>query len=502
MRGLRIRTLNPFIFQATSINKTEQPSAKLILLFLIWIAVSCLSGEALNRQALTDYLNKKLTSQLISGAKTGVLIMDAQDGSIIYEYNGTQMLIPASLGKLFTAVDAYSELGAEFRFSTQIGCTGEVKNGVLDGDLVVRGSGDPSWIEELYPNGPHQVFGYWADSLRVRGIRDIRGELCADLSELPLRRYNPNWDDEDFPYYYAPSVCALSFNANMVSFVLNGGKNAGSKVSVSPRFGYDYLKCENKLKTCNANQGSEFWLQMEPSWRKVVIEGKVAALATDVQKAAVRNPASFALSQLNKSLNRKDIEFHGECLADSFFLDPATYQPLFSFTSVPLQTILQVMLKKSNNMLAETLYWVIASRYPNKDEHIAEYFRALGIADSLFVLTDGCGLARNNSVSARQIGHLLTFASRQKWFDGFSSALAKPGEEGTLRLFDLDADARKRIFGKTGSMSGIRNMAGYFRNDQGKLYCFVLMLNNLKSSSNGKFWMQDICNKLVYFSDN
>lgn len=473
-----------------------------LLLALLAILSAVLSGQNLDAQALDSALDKLMGSSLVKGASIAVAFYAPGDSSLIYGYRADKELMPASLQKLYTGIGALSAFGPEHRFQTLIGTNGDVLDGVLRGDLVVRGGGDPTWMDDFYPEGPHRVFELWADSLKARGIRKVSGDLIGDISLYPTYPCNPNWEAHNLPYGFSPGVGALSFNANLVRFDLKGSSKAGNKAKASPRHGYNYFQINNQITTVAQKGTAGIWLQVSKDNRSVTLKGKLGVNTPEYLTAAVRNPPLFTLQMLRKTLSRKGLAISGKTTLEE---DPAAHDSLgvlFGFDSFPLRDILGVMLKTSSNMIAENLLCNIGAGVDSGAVWVEELLAARGIPENGFHITDGSGLARQNRCTASHLGLTLSHACHQDWFDIFLNSLAFPGEEGTLRKRFTELKGKGRLWGKTGTLRDVSNLAGYLRAADGELYAFVIICNNVSSIANAKKWHARVCNTLLRYSGN
>jgi D-alanyl-D-alanine carboxypeptidase/D-alanyl-D-alanine-endopeptidase (penicillin-binding protein 4) len=471
-----------------------------ILLFVLLGLLSGVYAQTLSRPQLKTALDKLTGSSLVKNASVAISIYDPMDKSSIYEYHSTTSMIPASVQKIYTAVTSMEVLGLDYRFQTHIGYSGEVVDGVLKGNLIIRGGGDPSWVEEIYPDGPHKVFEAWADSLKAHGITSIDGDLVADLSLYPTQVYLGQWVSEDKPYNYAPSISALSFNANTIRYDMLPASSAGKPVIISPRFGYEYFYWKNQAKTTKKGGGTSVWLQTAADSRNIVFKGSVAIGSDDYLKPAVRDPAGFTLKIIAETLKASGIGISGNNIVQDKLSAPLEAIPLFTYYSVELTKILAVMLKTSSNMIAEALLCTLGGSAEGGSKHVSALLKELGFPEDKVAVKDGSGLARSNQITSAQLCALLCHAHDQEWFPTFVSSLAMPGENGTLKKRFKGNSGEPRVFAKTGTMKGVSCLAGYVRAADDQLYAFVILCNKVSSVANARKWQESICNLLMQYN--
>lgn len=475
--------------------------ARAVSIMLVWaIALfSALAAKNLSQPELKAALDKLASSSLVKNASVAVSIYDPEDGTAVYERRGTVQFIPASVLKIYTAVAAMSYLGGDYRYTTAIGYRGTIQDGVLKGDLVIRGGGDPSWVEELYPEGPHKVFEVWADSLKAHGINSIEGDLVADISLYPTQGFLGIWSADDKPYNYAPSIGALSFNANTIRFDMLPAATAGKPLIIKPRFGYEWFVWKNEAKTSKKGGSTSVWLQTAADARNIALKGTVAIGKDDYLKPAVRDPAAFTLKIMGETLRARGITITGKNRVEGSSGVPVEAIPLFAFRSVELSRILAVMLKTSSNMIAEAMLCTLGGSAEGGAKQVGALLQELGFPQDQIKVLDGSGLARGNQITSSQMCALLCHAYDQSWFPVFVSGLAMPGQDGTLKKRFNGVSGEPRIFAKTGTMTGVSCLAGYVRAADDRLYAFAILCNKVSSIPNAKKWQESICNLLLQY---
>ncbi|MDQ3557577.1 MAG: D-alanyl-D-alanine carboxypeptidase/D-alanyl-D-alanine-endopeptidase, partial [Gemmatimonadota bacterium] len=189
--------------------------------------------------ALRASLDSLFADTLFAHAHWGVHVRSLDRGDTLFQLNDRRMFVPASNVKLLTGAAALETLGPDFRFRTRVAATGPVRDGVLRGDLVVRGGGDPTISGRFHPD-PRAVFRAWADSLASRGVRRITGRIVgvdSVFDNVPLGR-GWAWDDLDAPY--SAEISGLLFNegALTVRALPDPGAPGGVRVATDPPTGY------------------------------------------------------------------------------------------------------------------------------------------------------------------------------------------------------------------------------------------------------------------------
>ncbi|MCB5288497.1 MAG: D-alanyl-D-alanine carboxypeptidase/D-alanyl-D-alanine-endopeptidase, partial [Candidatus Cloacimonetes bacterium] len=311
----------------------------LIALLLIALPVGV---WGLNQAELTAKLDQMVGSPLVNGADIAIAVFDPADSSEIYAYRSKAALIPASVTKLFTSAAALTELHPDFRFQTQIGYRGEIQSGALTGDLIIKAGGDPSWAAEIFPEGAHQVFEIWADSLAAHGISSISGNIVVDTSLYPTQLFSTYWSPHDKARGYAPPISPLSFNKNALDLEVTGARASGRPATVMEKHGYGYMSLDNRVKTSARDRRARVSYQRATAPRAIAITGSVPVNASVTLAPSIDDPLAFCVQIMTETFRKRGISLSGAYLAENTSIDPPFL--LFTYSSVALQDINQVMM--------------------------------------------------------------------------------------------------------------------------------------------------------------
>ncbi len=470
-------------------------SATLLMALLILCLPIGIWG--LNQAELTAKLDQMVGSSLVRNADIAIAVFDPSACSEIYAYKSTTSLIPASVVKLFTSAAALTELHPGYRFQTQIGYRGELKSGALVGDLVIKAGGDPSWSADFFPEGGHQVFEIWADSLAAHGISSISGNIVADTSLYPTQLFSSYWSPHDKARGYAPPISPLSFNKNALDLEITGAGTVSQPATVVEKYGYGYMNIDNRVKTSARGTGARVSYQRASAPHTISITGSVPVNGIVKLNPSIDDPLAFCVQSMTETFRKRGISLSGAYLAEHSSIDPPS--PLFTYSSIKLQDINQVMMKESSNFMAEMLYHYLGGGEKGTAKAVSELCGRIGIAGPAVKIVDGSGLSRQNRISPADLGKLLCHSYQQDWFDTYLQGLAIAGMDGTLKKRFAGADSHAKIFAKSGGMTGISNLAGYFEGRDGQLYAFVIFSNKLSSAANGRKWEENICDQLILF---
>ncbi|MFT7520633.1 MAG: D-alanyl-D-alanine carboxypeptidase/D-alanyl-D-alanine-endopeptidase (penicillin-binding protein 4) [Kiritimatiellia bacterium] len=424
--------------------------------------------------------------RLFRVAKTALVVVDVLTGETVYERKANQQLVPASTMKVLTAASALQVLGPAYRFTTDVYVDGEVDQaGVLDGNLYVQGHGDPTLVVE-------RLWKLVYD-LRIRGIKEVRGDVVFDEGYFDTAYQLPGWDKKkdlrDGPSYFA-YTSALSLNYNTAAVVVGPGAEVGQKARVFiETSAQDYVQVVNEAVTGAA--GTARWVEMEREVTadKVIFKVSGTVPSDDEVKIYYRSvvdPTAHFIAAWKDMEAVHGIKVEGKHRRGTV---PPGADLAYTHRSVPITAILMDMNKYSNNFIAEhVLKAVGAEAYgaPGTTEkgvrYVQEYLKTLKVDPSHHHLVNGSGLSRSATLRASVLTAVMVdMANNQAVGGEFRTTLAIAGLDGTLwaRLKDQPSKVR----GKTGTIDGVHCLTGYVRAGDGRDYAFAFLVNDLRGGT-------------------
>ena len=468
-------------------------------LWICLLAFLALPVQAQPADALGRAIDAVLDDDTFSNAHWGALVVDLTTGGVLYRRNEGKSFTPASNTKLYTTAAALDQLGPDYRYRTVLYADGNVVGGVLRGNLIVRGAGDPAIGGRFTDGDRTATFRAWADSLRARGITRVEGDLIGDddlFDDTPLG-YGWSWDDET--YWYAAEVGALSFNDNNVDVAIDGrGVGEPGRVSWEPA-GTDYIRVVNRTLTVPASERIDEGYARARGTNTLVLSSRVPAGRTDHESLTITNPTRFFVHVLREVLLAEGVLVEGRPVdVDDLSIRPDYAAPglrrVASYTAPPLSEIVDVINKRSQNLYAEQVLRTLGAERPVLDDDDLEAgsaamgvaaahrtFAAAGVDTSRLQLVDGSGLSRLNFVTPAMTMALL----RHMWTHpdagvraAFLASLPVGGVDGTLEYRFRDGPARGRVQAKTGTLSNGSALSGYVEAADGTPLAFVLMVNH------------------------
>lgn len=448
-------------------------------------------------------------------ARWGALVYSLDSGDTILALSPDSALAPASNLKLLTTAAALHRLGPDYRFHTYVLSTAAVRDGVLDGDLTLYGTGDPG-ISDRFFGRKDEVFQRLIDQLESAGISEISGDLVADASFFPGPLRSKGWEPEDLNEHFTAGVSALSFNENVVSFRIRPS-GAGSPPLVETIPPHSALEVRNDAMTVSGRARPRLAILREDPLGPVRITGRLAQNSRDVwRQMTVAVPADFVGASFRAALEGRGITVRGETRRVELPVEsvvkrlsaPALNRPgariLARHTSQPLSEYLAVVNKESNNLFSELIFRAVGRADSGlgsphaSSEAVRGSLLALGIDTSGLQQYDGSGLSSENRVSAATFVDLFRRMSAGPFWPPFWASLPRAGTRGELgRMYRSAAAGNLRA--KTGTIEGVSALSGVVRSRDGERLAFSLIVNDSPSQTRAKRVENEIGVRLANF---
>lgn len=476
------------------------------------------SGSEVTR--LGDDLRDVLGRVRWRHALWSVLVVSLDRGDTLFAQEPDSAVAPASNMKLLTTAAAFRDLGPDFRFRTYVVTDGTVANGVLNGDLVLYGTGDPGLSDRFFPSR-NTVFEILADQLQAAGIRAVDGNLVGDASYLdgPLRP--EGWEPDDLNDHFAPGISALSFNENVVSIRVEAGADVGSPPRVESIPDHADLDVDNEATTVASGSRAHMWIDRQDPMGPIVVGGTIARNGRDVwRELTVSDPAAFTISVFRSVLEERGIEVRG---ANRVVRDPdvslvgtATVSAPASETgrrtrilarhvSPPLRDYIAVVNKRSNNLFAELIFRTLgrvvagAGAPGPASREVARSLENLGVDMDRVVQLDGSGLSAGNRVTTGTLVDVISHMSRSPLWGEYWATLPEAGNRRELaRMFRTAAAGNLRA--KTGTIDGVSALSGVVQSRDGERLAFSMVVNGTPSTGRAKGLENRVGTRLASFT--
>ncbi len=438
-------------------------------------------------QASKNGLQELIDGSALSQGLWGISVRSLATGKTLFQMNEGKLFTPASTMKLFTTAVALIRLGPGFRYTTNLYAGGPVENGVLNGGLFLRGSGDPT-ISERFQGSATSVFETWADEMKRQGIREIRGDLVGDAGLFDDAELGRGWAWDDELAGYSARISAVSFNDNCFEVTLSPGKKSGAAagIRISPETAY--VRIRNKVVTSGCGETTEVDARRSFGGAVITLSGRIDEGGPPLlMRFAAANPTLYTMTVLKEVLERSGIEVRGnprELGRDGEPPDYHSMSMLLSHRSAPLSRIIEETNKRSQNLYAELLFHTLGTLSGGRgttEEAVRvmrESLAGMGIPPETLAIYDGSGLSRLNLITPGEVVQLLDYMAHHPYFLYFSRSLPVAGVDGTLMRRMQNTPAEGRVRAKTGTLSHMVSLSGYLPDRKGRLLAFSLISNN------------------------
>jgi D-alanyl-D-alanine carboxypeptidase/D-alanyl-D-alanine-endopeptidase (penicillin-binding protein 4) len=443
-------------------------------------------------RALQSDLAAILAAPVLARGVIGVEVVSLDHRDVLFRHNGDRLVMPASNMKILTLAAAAERLGWDYTFTTTIKATGPVVDGALQGDLIVRGTGDPTLNTRQV--SPTPVLDGWADAIRAAGIQRVAGRLVGDDDAFDEQAFGQGWSWDYLQEGYAAPVGALQVYEDAVTISIAPGETVGDPAHAefaTPGSGWAIV---NRAVTGAPGGPSTLSTQRLRGSTVVRITGSLPADSPAIARTlAVDDPTAYFLGLLTAALERRGIIVAGG-VVDIDDLPPDSLAPngrvIVEHRSPPLGELSRTLMAVSQNLYAETLLRAIgsveggAASAADGRAAVLGILNAWGTPAGSVVIADGSGLSRYNYVTAAVLTRVLQHMyedprHRQRWMN----ALPAGGEPGTLQKRFVGTPAEGRVRAKTGSISNVRALSGYVSSAGGEQLAFSILINNVTASS-------------------
>lgn len=471
----------------------NKPYSKILLLFLLCSSVSFSQADSSNWKIKLDSL---LTSDFFSRTQIAIDVYNLTSGKPVYSKNEKLLVRPASIEKIFTTGAALKFLDSDYDFKTSVYYTGEIEDSVCTGNIFIVGGFDPDLSISNLDSLVREIKNY--------GINKISGNLYSDISASDSLFLGNGWMWDDDPGAFFPNLSPLNINQNSIQIIFEPGElGKPAVVNLFPENNFTEIK--NNSVTIDTGKST---INITRDWinrnNTIIISGNIIRTALrDTTSLNIFNPAFYFLNLMKESFKKNGIAFSGKIDTLSLFKDAGE---IFTIER-NIDSVIVPANKTSNNLDAEMIIRTLAME--NVSKHIGVK-NGIVFVDSLITLAgfnpkdyrivDGSGLSFYNLISAELTTGLLKYfyAKDEDLFIRLYNSFPISGFDGTLKNRMNNSSMEKRVHAKTGSMSGINNLAGYLRTKNGSLLAFSIFVQNFVGSHAQARLIQDNICKLLH----
>ena len=455
-------------------------------------------GIGIKGDPAEDQLRRRLQEILrdprLEEALVGVHVRDVLDDRALFARNGTKLFNPASNMKLVTTAAALWHLGPSYRFRTTAYRDGSLRNGVLQGNLYIKGRGDPTLTNE-------RLFGF-INEIALHGIDRIQGNIVVDDTYFDDVYEGPGWEQEDSDKSYAPPVSGLSVNFGTFSVRVMPGDRVGAPARVSIYPDVPSIEMASTVYTRGRGARRRIFVgttQLPDGTARVTVRGTIPL--GDIDGAAiykrVYHPTLYAGETIKRMLEMRGIEITGKVVIAA--KPTRGVFPVASHFSKPLAQIISTLNKYSNNFIAEQILKTIGAEVREEPgtwqkgcDAVGDFFAAIGIPKDAVIMGNGSGLNDINRMTPEHVTRLLAaMYSRFELRAEFVASLAVAGVSGTITSRFADGPAEARLRAKTGSLRGVSALSGYVMTRDNRLLAFSVMMNDYPGRARSMWRVQD-----------
>jgi serine-type D-Ala-D-Ala carboxypeptidase/endopeptidase (penicillin-binding protein 4) len=446
------------------------------ILALAWLAHAMLAANA--TAALPPAVAQALSAAGIPESAVGLYVRDSAAEQPTLTHGPDRALNPASTMKLVTTYAGLELLGPAYTWNTDVYAAGSLQNEVLNGDLVIRGQGDPKLT--------HEKFWLLLRAVRARGIREIRGDVVLDRTYFAAEDFDPaRFDDQPTrPYNTGPDALLLNFKIVTLHFI----PDAEGRVRVVADPALAQVQVVNNTVLNDSPCGD--WvsrLKIDPQstgeQARVVLNGTYSRDCGERSRSfSLLSHRAYVAALFSQMWSAVGGTLTGTVRDGTV---PAAARPIFSARSDALSEVIRDINKYSNNVMARQLFLTlgaVSSGLPGTLEKSREALRQWlahrGTPAPELVVDNGSGLSRTERISARTLGELLVGAFRSPVMPELMASLPLVAADGTMRRRLSSTQIAGQAHIKTGSLVGVRSIAGYVLDNKGRRMIVVFLVNH------------------------
>ena len=444
----------------------------------VFLFLSCLfligfvSAQSVAEQLQKAFQQFETDSQL-KHAISSLYVIDAKTGAVLFDKNSQIGLAGASTQKIVTAATAFELLGKEYRYKTELGYVGEIISGNLNGDIVVKPTGDPTFGSWRWPfTSEENILKKFTGSIVGKGVKDVYGSVDIFKKNWTSQLLPDGWIVQDIGNYYGAGTSSLNWRENQFEVLLTSGSSIGDSVRIT---GYKpILYSQNyisEVKAAKKGSGDNAYIYQNPN----VIRGTIPVSENNfVIAGSMQMPDWQFQKTLSDSLLSVGIDVNHPKMA-KFTYDITKFKNIYTHYSPSLDSIIYWFLKKSINLYGEALVKTFAYEkqgFGSTDSGVnivKKFWKDKGLDEDELNIYDGSGLSPLNRITTHAQVEVLKYAKTKNWFPYFYDALP-------------DYNGMKM---KSGTISDVKGFCGYHKAKDGKEYIFSFLVNNYNGKTSG-----------------
>ncbi|MDK2971168.1 MAG: hypothetical protein PWP23_923 [Candidatus Sumerlaeota bacterium] len=432
-------------------------------------------------QAVDAFFEDERFANAFWGAK----IKSLDTGEVWYERNSDKLFMPASNEKIPTTAAALVTLGPDWQFTTHFTTNGEIRNGVLEGDLIVFGNGDPTLYSRFYDD-PRDVFRLVAQRFHDLGITRITGDIIGDDNAFDDEHIGYGWPLDGLPSWYSAEFGALQINEGYVDLTVRPPADANGTVTIEPNLPSDYYTIDNRVVVRPGR--NRISSDRAFGTNNLIVRGSVAPGSNPQEVSpTITNPTLFYVTVLAEVLRDERIDIGGKPMdcddIAAWNQKPEDFTSLYVHKSPPLSEIIKGLMKRSQNLYAETMARVLGwevhgnGSFRNGRRVVSDVLKGFGVEPGTYRYMDGSGLSRYNFISPDILVKILEGMHEHEYWPEWRESMPIAGVDGTLARRMRGTPAEGNVRAKTGTISNVRGLSGYVTTADGEELVFSFLVN-------------------------
>ncbi|HEY1023837.1 MAG TPA: D-alanyl-D-alanine carboxypeptidase/D-alanyl-D-alanine-endopeptidase [Sphingobacteriaceae bacterium] len=450
------------------------------LIFILLLSAVPGFAQNLSQQIAKAYSAFETDPQLKYGVSS-LTVLNAKTGEVLFSKNEDVGLASASTLKTVTAATAYYLLGSDFTWQTTMGYTGRIENGTLNGDIIIKGGGDPTLGSWRYPGTKNEVvFNKWVEAIRQAGICKVNGKIIADDALFGSQTLPTGWSWQDMGNYYGAGPNSLTWHENQFDLYFVPGSKVGDDATlVRTEPALAYLKIVNEVKTGRPGSGDNVYVYSAPYSEVIYLRGTYGIDLKKVIGGSVPDPAFELAANLQDTLGKLNITVaNAPSTARQLAFEkrnvPVIEKVLNVHTSPALSEVNYWFNQKSINLYGEHLLKTLAWKHgkqPATPEgvRVLQHFwkEKLGLDPDAINIMDGSGLSAGNRITTSAMARILQSIKAEPWFASFYEGLPV---YNNMKM-------------KSGTINDVLGYTGYHTSSAGEPVVFSFLVNNYNGSA-------------------
>jgi serine-type D-Ala-D-Ala carboxypeptidase/endopeptidase (penicillin-binding protein 4) len=463
------------------------------LLFLFFLQISS------PFQRIATYLDSLQNDYDLRTGTIAATIRSTQTGEYKLQYNAYKSVNSASVLKLISTATALSVLSPNYKYQTFLEYDGNIIDGVLQGNIYIRGSGDPSLGSSRVGLDFQQVINQFAMKIKELGILRIDGNILGDASIYTDNTLADTWIWGDIGNYYGAGVSGLNINENLYSTIFKTGSNYGEFTPIL-RFSPELpnLFYQNRVTNAEKGSGDNVVIYGSPYSNQIILEGTVPMNSGEFAvKGSIPDPAFFTAFHLQKKLSEIGVETSNQVQSYKNYKEKnAFYQKqrylIHIHESPNLAILTQHCNYQSINLYADAFLKSVGhtlskdSKFDGSINALKSYWIQRSVDLQGFMIKDGSGLSPSGVLTTNNLTDILYTMKYDYAFNDFYASIPIVGINGTVQNLCKGTKAAGNVRAKSGSISNTRAYSGYFTSSNGELMAFTFIINRYNDGADKK----------------